>query len=165
MSREERERLKQEYKEHYRQLLEQKKKLAAYERKARIMKSLEAIDPSPVLHSFQNALQTVREKITLAESRLETWMDHQQGEEAAPPPPDAEEVIRKEQAGQLVRQIRAEMGVIERDLEDTASGMKSEKTVYSQHLSEKKRSGDQDTESDPARTDSDAPKTIGRKKS
>ncbi len=192
MSAEERERLKEQYKEHYRILLEQKKKLAAYERKARIMKSLQEIDPSPVLSTFQDALRAVREKVAMAESRLESWMPDQKSEPEVNLY-EAEEVVQRQHAKDIIRQIRNEMGVIERDLDDKAAGLTTGKTIASESGSGnpsterinqtkenrtepdapgntgKDRKADaspkkKKTQPDPARTDTTATKTIGRKK-
>ncbi len=165
MSREERERLKQEYKEHYKQLLEQKKRLAAYERKAKVMQSLREIDPNPVLESFQGALQAVRERIVQAEARLEVYLDHNASKEGGASLEEiqaAEDFTRKQKAADLLSEIRAEMGTIERDLESRADSLNSEKTMQpaEKSLSNNKLASAED----PARTNAEVNKTIGRKK-
>ncbi len=165
MSREERERLKQEYKEHYKQLLEQKKRLAAYERKAKVMQSLREIDPNPVLESFQGALQAVRERIVQAEARLEVYLDHNASKEGGVSLEEiqaAEDFTRKQKAADLLSEIRAEMGTIERDLESRADSLNSEKTMQpaEKSLSNNKLASAED----PARTNAEVNKTIGRKK-
>lgn len=165
MSREERERLKQEYKEHYKQLLEQKKRLAAYERKAKVMQSLREIDPNPVLESFQGALQAVRERIVQAEARLEVYLDNNASKEGGASLEEvqaAEDFTRKQKAADLLSEIRAEMGTIERDLESRADSLNSEKTMQpaEKSISNNKLASPED----PARTNTEVNKTIGRKK-
>ncbi|MCH8558080.1 MAG: hypothetical protein LAT84_09670 [Balneolia bacterium] len=166
MSREERERMKQEYKEHYRQLLEQKKRLAAYERKARVMQSLREIDPSPVLESFQGALQAVRERIVQAEARLEVYLDHNAStgsENISPEQAEAaHDFTRKQNAKDILSEIRADMGTIEREMEKKAGEITSEKTVQTGLRKASEDTGE--SEADPARTNVNASKTIGRKK-
>jgi len=166
MSREERERLKQEYKEHYKQLLEQKKRLAAYERKAKVMQSLREMDPNPVLESFQGALQAVRERIVQAEARLEVYLDHNASSDGGGAGLEqvqaAEDFTRKQKAADLMSQIRAEMGTIERDIETRAGSLKSEKTIQAGE-----KGADENRiphPEDPARTNTEVNKTIGRKK-
>ena len=168
MSREERERMKQEYKEHYRQLLEQKKRLAVYERKAKVMQSLREIDPSPVLESFQGALQAVRERIVQAEARLEVYLDHNAStgidkislEETEA----AEDFTRKQNAKDILSEIRADMGTIEQEMEKKAEEITSEKTVQTGLRKASVDTGRTEPEPDPARTNVNASKTIGRKK-
>jgi len=154
-SREERERLKQEYKEHYRSILESRKKLEQYERKAKIMKALEQIDPTPVLDGLHNALGKLREKVTLAESRLETYMDDADAQKAQAIE-EAETFSREQRAKDSLKSIRMEMGSLEEEVERKVSEISAEKTI--QPVDDEKES------SGHARISSDVVKTIGKKK-
>lgn len=152
-SREERERLKEEYKEHYRSILESKKKLEQYERKAKIIKALEQIDPKPVFDSLQNALGKLREKVAHAEARYETWMDDA-GELRAQE--ESEEFSRQQRAKDTIRSLRAEMGSLEDELDREVSRIEKVKTM--------EPAADAESESGHGKISEDITKTIGRKK-
>jgi chromosome segregation ATPase len=152
-SREERERLKEEYKEHYRAILESKKKLEQYERKAKIIKALEQIDPKPVFDSLQNALGKLKEKVAHAEARYETWMDDANDANAQV---EAEEFSQQQRAKDTIRMLRAEMGSLEEELDRKVSRIERSKTV--------EPAADSESESGHGRIPDGVTKTIGREK-
>lgn len=157
-SREERERLKEEYKEHYRQILESRKKLETYERKAKILKALDNIDPSPVLHSFHSALGTLKEKITLAEARIETYLEEDEEQKQKRAVHESDEFMEKERAKETLKAIRMQMGSIENELEKKVEELGAPKTIESQE--------EQPEEESHGRLPKNVSKTIGpRKKS
>ncbi|MCH8569208.1 MAG: hypothetical protein LAT67_13115 [Balneolales bacterium] len=141
-----REQLKEEYKQHYRQLNELKKKHAMYEKKARIIKNLDEMDPSPVMERFQSALHAVKERIAMAEARLEVYLDDQDeshlfsaqasGSETNSTSArsrniaEDEEFLSKEKAKSIVNRIRSDMGIIQRELDEKAGKLPGDKTVF-----------------------------------
>ncbi|MCC5933037.1 MAG: hypothetical protein LAT75_02525 [Candidatus Cyclonatronum sp.] len=166
---EERERLKEEYKQHYRQILEDKKRLAAAERKSRVLKSFQEIDTRPVLESFQDALGAVRERIVQAEARLEVWLDNRDADTASSgaAPEDMEAFEQKEKARQTLAQIRAEMGTIERQLDEKAAAITGAKTIADTTGTPGEKaapaaSREKMPEPDPVRLPEGNTKTIGR---
>ena len=70
-SQEDRERLKEEYKEHFRAIRDLKKKAAESERMARISSALNNVNTQSLMDSFDNALHKVRETIEVAEAKIE----------------------------------------------------------------------------------------------
>lgn len=166
---EERERLKEEYKQHYRQILEHKKQLAAAERKSRVLKSLQDMDTRPVLETMQDALGAVRERIAMAEARLDVWLENRD-DSGTDSSVSAEEVARfeqKQKASQLLSQIKAEMGTIERSLDEKAAALGASKTIADvSGAAERQQRGETRaanlSEPDPVRLPADSVKTIGR---
>lgn len=165
---EERERLKEEYKQHYRQILEHKKQLAAAERKSRVLRSIQDMDTRPVLESVQDALGAVRERIAQAEARLDVWLENRD-DSGTDSSLAAEEVARfeqKQKASQLLSQIKSEMGTIERNLDEKAATLGASKTIADVTAAERQQRGETGaanlSEPDPVRLPADAVKTIGR---
>ncbi|AXJ00917.1 hypothetical protein CYPRO_1666 [Cyclonatronum proteinivorum] len=165
---EERERLKETYKQHYRQILEHKRQLAAAERKSKILKSIEAIDTRPVIEGFQDALGAVREQIAKAEARLEVWLDDRDDTAAAQSGVSQEEVEafeRTQNARELLSKIKSEMGTIERKLDETAAGLGASKTIADTDRAHAKAGNPNAAttpEPDPVKLSAEAVKTIGR---
>lgn len=74
-SEEERERLKQEYKEHYRRIKEIKERGKRAEQKGKIAQAVNNMNPDSLLESVDEFLGKVRDKVTHAEARLDVAMD------------------------------------------------------------------------------------------
>lgn len=162
-SQEERQRLKKAYKEHYRKLLEQKKKLGEQQRLARMLRQVRDmdmdIDPAPVLSRMQQSLGTLQEHIAKAEARLEVYLDEEAREGDSPKDSsagtdaqeEAEAFSRKQAARDLVTKIRAEMNELAKPafsegLQDADAREQKNKTEHD----------------DPARNPTDVRKTVGR---
>lgn len=170
-SREERQRLKEEYKAHYRQLLEQKKKLVQQQRLSRLMQQARDMEVSatPVLERVQQSLGSLQEQIAKAEARLEVYLDDKassaadtSNESDTKDREAAEEFSRKEAARDLIKNIRREMNEIGKPafsegLVDPKTGDKTEKSETAGQPSHHKID-------DPARNDPDVRKTIGSSK-
>lgn len=153
-SRQERERLKEEYKEHYRAIRESRKKLEQYERKAKIASALEQIDPTPVIDGLHNALGKLREKVTMAEARLEVYLDEHAPKDAQALE-EADEFEKKLRAKQSLDAIRQEMGNLEREADDKAAKLEVEKTISTHTI--------KPSDSGHGRISPNIVKTIGKK--
>jgi len=104
-SEEERERLKEEYKAHYREIKDLKQKLAHAERLSKIKQAMHNLDPASVIESFDQSLQQVQQTALEAEAKLDMAMESHQTELSA-----AEDAERrqKEKAAALLQQLRNE---------------------------------------------------------
>lgn len=115
-SQEERERLKEEYKAHYRSIQQTRKKLAESERMAKIARTLQDMNADHLLEGMDSVLKTVREKIELAEAKLELAM------EGRAEPPDTT-------PAETVRRVKAEMGLLQDELDAQVQAMTTRKTL------------------------------------
>lgn len=157
-SREERQRLKEEYKAHYRQLLEQKKKLGQQQRLSRLMQQARDMDvnPAPVLERVQQSLGTLQEQIARAEARLEVYLDDERPVSASPVEEaeareEAEAFTRKQAARDLIKNMRQEMN-------------EQARPAFSEGLQDPVEQENQPRrEDDPGRNDPQVRKTIGHK--
>lgn len=126
--REDRERLKEEYKEHYRKIRNAKEKLrqTSYAKKA--SDAVKQMQADELLDSVDHFLGKLRHKMASMEARLDQAMDDiiTSGEEEQE---EMDEELRKENAKDTIRQIKLEMGMLYDDLEKQAEEMKVQKTV------------------------------------
>ena len=130
---EERERLKQEYKEHYRRIKEAKERLKRTEQKGKIAQAIQNMDADNILESVDEFLGKVRDKVTHVEARLDVAMDSLDEDdskfqqELKKEELDAE--AQKEKAKQTLKQVKAEMGMLYSEIEKHAEEIKAEKTI------------------------------------
>jgi hypothetical protein len=117
-SQEERDRLKEEYKAHYRSIQDTRKKLAESERVAKIAKTLRDMNADHLLESMDTVLRTVREKIEIAEVKLDMAMQARDDQ-------DIEEISPQ----QTVKRIRHDMGMLQDEMEQTVKAIKADKTL------------------------------------
>ena len=117
-SKEDREKLKEEYKAHYRAIRDLRQKAADARRMASVNNALDAIQNSELMHRFDAALNTVHEHIARAEARLEVYLDDNEHVSA-----ESEEVVQKEQARETIQKIRDEMGFIQEELDQKIAGL------------------------------------------
>lgn len=117
-SQEERDRLKEEYKAHYRSIQDTRKKLAESERVAKIAKTLRDMNADHLLESTDTVLRTVREKIEIAEVKLDMAMQARDAQ-------DIEETSQQE----TVKRIRHDMGLLQDEMEQTVKAIKADKTL------------------------------------
>jgi hypothetical protein len=131
-SREERERLKEEYKEHYRKMRETKERLSRAQKTKSITDALNNMDASPLMDTFDDFLFKVKSKIANVEARLDVAMD------SLVPPGDVDDMevtqqrdeeLRKEKAKETLRQAKIEMGLLYSEIERQADAIKVEKTI------------------------------------
>jgi len=118
-SQDERDRLKEEYKAHYRSIQETRKKLAESERVAKIARTLRDMNADHLLESMDSVLRTVREKIEIAEVKLEMAMNER----------DSQEQVDAESPKEVVKRIRMDMGLLQDEMEATVRDIKANKTI------------------------------------
>ena len=80
---EERERLKQEYKEHYQRIKDAKEKLKRSQQTAKIKQALDKMNPDALLDSVDDFLGKVQEQVSGVEARLDVAMDNLSDDDAS----------------------------------------------------------------------------------
>ncbi|MBO6621396.1 MAG: hypothetical protein JJ892_01780 [Balneola sp.] len=131
-SEEERERLKQEYKEHYRRIKELKERGKRAEQKGKIAQAVNNMNPDNLLESVDEFLGKVRDKVTHVEARLDVAMDSMDDDsklETEIKNEQHEAELKKQRAKQTLQQVKAEMGMLYSEIEKTADEIKTEKTI------------------------------------
>lgn len=129
-SREDRDRMKEEYKDHYRQIRDAKEKLrsSSYARKAG--EAVRQMNADELLNSVDHFLGKLRYKMASIEAKLDLAMDDiLTDEDQKEKEDDLEEELKKEKAKETLRQIKQEMGMLYDDLEKQADEMNVKKTV------------------------------------
>jgi hypothetical protein len=124
---EERNRLKEEYKDHYRKIKELKQKLAEAERVKKLTNAVNQINPQGLIDQFDEALGKVREKIFTAEARLDMAMES--AEPAGEVTPIDEDAIRKQKASETMKQMKMELGMLNDAIEEQAANLPVQKTL------------------------------------
>lgn len=127
----ERERLKEEYKEHYRKIKEIKEKGRRSGYIHNVNEALKNMDPSGLLSSADRYLDQVREKMVMMEARLDVAMDQLLHTEPAADEESAafEDSLRKKRASETLNTIKRDMGLLYRELEEQANEYRAEKTI------------------------------------
>jgi len=143
---EERERLKQEYKEHYRKIKQAKERLKQTEKKGKIAQALDNMNADELLGTVDEFLGKVREKVNLSEAKLDIAMDSMEDEDFSETARKAkqeelDEEIKKQKARDTLKQVKAEMGMLYSEIEKTADEMQAKKTIGT-----KKEDDDQEAE-------------------
>jgi hypothetical protein len=148
-SEEERERLKQEYKDHYRKIKELKERSKRAEQKGKIAQAVNNMNPDNILESVDEFLGKVRDKVTHVEARLDVAMDSMDddsGLENEIKNEEHEAELKKQKAKQTLQQVKAEMGMLYSEIEKTADEIKTEKTIGTKK--DQAKSKESDTQSD-----------------
>ena len=144
-SRNQREKLKEEYKEHYHKMREAKERLNRSKKTYKITQALKNMNTSELMESFDAFLFEVKSKIAHAEARLDVVLDNLDESGRAPlQQEETTEAFSKSQARQTLKQLKIEMGQLYSEIEHQASSMNTEKTVG--------RSSDTKTKSPPNKT-------------
>jgi hypothetical protein len=178
---EDRQRLKEEYKEHYKAVRELRKKAAEAERTSRIRSALNNMNTDSLMETFDEMLHKVREKIDLAEARLEIMLESRgessgtsddyshgtsDGTSSGISESDRlkmEEFERKEKTRETLSKIRAEMGLLQNELDEKIEGMKDvHKSVGPSAAPRMESSRPTQSPTEPKTTES-VQKTIGPK--
>ena len=123
----ERERLKEEYKEHYRKIRETKEKLRRSKYVKNVNEALQQMHADELLDSVNEFLGNIRNKMAHIEARLDVVMEQMldtSGEDA-----QLDESFRKEQARDTLKQIKMEMGLLYSEVEKQANELHADKTV------------------------------------
>jgi len=128
--RSERERLKEEYKAHYRKMREIKERASRAKRTQNIVGALKSMDKTEMLNSFDDFLYSVKHKLASVEARLDLAMANLVDEnEANVSQQEMDEEMRKSKAKDTLRQVKMEMGLLYSEIEQQANNIKVNKTI------------------------------------
>lgn len=136
-SEKERERLKEEYKDHYRKIRDTKDKLRQSRYVKNISDAMDQMNADELLSSVDEFLGKVRHKMTSIEARLDVAMD--QFSEKEDLDTELDEELRKKRAKDTLKDIKQEMGLLYSELEKQAEEINVKKTIGPE--SEQKSSG------------------------
>ncbi|MGF1671583.1 MAG: hypothetical protein ACFCU6_14150 [Balneolaceae bacterium] len=126
----ERDRLKEEYKEHYRRIREVKDKLKRSRYVQNINQALHQLNADELLESTDEFLHKVKSKVANFESRLDVALDHlMEDYDDQIKMEEFDSKLRKERAKETLRQVREEMGILYSELERRADNMNVQKTI------------------------------------
>lgn len=133
-SEQERERLKEEYKDHYRRIKEAKERLKQTEQKGKIAQALNNMNADNLLESVDEFLGKVKDKVNFAEARLDVAMDSLDEDDtsSAAGKVKQEELdteLKKKKAKETLQQVKAEMGMLYSEIEKHAEEIHAEKTI------------------------------------
>lgn len=134
-SRSERERLKEEYKAHYRKMREIKERSSRAKRTQNIAGALKIMDKTEMLNSFDDFLYSVKHKLASVEARLDLAMDSLAMDSLIDVSEDKiteqemDEEIRKTKAKDTLKQVKLEMGLLYNEIEEQANNIKVNKTI------------------------------------
>ena len=126
-SEQERERLKEEYKEHYRKIRDAKEKLRGSRYVKNVSDAMERMNADELLSSVDEFLGNVRTKMSHFEARLDVAMDQFMSEQ--PDEAELDEAMKKERARDTLKQIKIEMGMLYSEIEHQAENLNVQKTV------------------------------------
>ncbi|MEX1268163.1 MAG: hypothetical protein WEA56_04115 [Balneolaceae bacterium] len=126
-SEQERERLKEEYKEHYRKIRDAKEKLSRSRYVKNVSNAMQQMNADELLSSVDEFLGKVRNKMIHLEARLDVAMD--QFVEDDIKHEELDESLKKERARETLKQIKMEMGLLYSEMEQQADEIKVDKTV------------------------------------
>jgi len=129
----ERERLKQEYKEHYRRIKEAKERLKRAETTSKIQGALNNMNADAMLESVDEFLGKVRDKVANVEARLDVAMDNLDEDETGAGQKikdlERDEELKRAKAKETLKQAKIEMGMLYSEIEKQADAIKAEKTI------------------------------------
>ncbi len=133
-SEQERERLKEEYKDHYRRIKEAKERLKQTEQKGKIAQALNNMNADNLLGSVDEFLGKVKDKVNFAEAKLDMAMDSMDEDD---PTSTAGKIkqeeldleLKKKKAKETLQQVKAEMGMLYSEIEKHAEEIHAKKTI------------------------------------
>lgn len=129
-SRNQREKLKEEYKAHYRKMRETKERLRQTRKKHNIVQALKNMDSTELMESFDSFLFEVKSKVAHAEARLDVALDSLESEPSSPvQQAENDEVVNKQRAKETLKQLKNEMGLLYSELEQQADAINVDKTI------------------------------------
>ena len=132
-SEQERDRLKEEYKEHYRKIRDVKEKIRRSKSVKNISDAVGNMNTDELMESVDHFLDKVRHKVASVEARLDVAMENLTGlGEDRLDREEMDEAMRKEKARETLKQVKLEMGLLYQDIEKQAEDIKVQKTVGSQ---------------------------------
>lgn len=127
-SREDRERMKDEYKDHYRRIRDAKEKLRSSSYAKKAGDAVRQMNADELLNSVDHFLGKLRYKMASIESKLDVAMDDILTDDEQKRD-ELDDEMKKEKAKETLRQIKQEMGMLYDDLEQQAEEMNVKKTV------------------------------------
>lgn len=127
-SREDRERMKEEYKDHYRRIRDAKEKLRSSSYAKKAGDAVRQMNADELLNSVDHFLGKLRYKMASIESKLDVAMDDILTDDEQKRD-ELDNEMKKEKAKETLRQIKQEMGMLYDDLEQQAEEMNVKKTV------------------------------------
>lgn len=130
-SRSERERLKEEYKEHYRKMRETKERYSRAQKVQNIAQALKDMDKSEMLDSLDDFLSSLKYKLASVEARLEVAMENLPEENETAAKEILDEEMNKVKAKDTLRQVKMEMGLLYKEIEEQAESLQVNKTIGS----------------------------------
>ncbi|WP_138430541.1 hypothetical protein [Fodinibius saliphilus] len=131
-SRSERERLKEEYKAHYRKMREIKERASRANKTKKISDALKNMDKSQMLDTFDDFLYSVKHKVASVEARLDVAMESLTDEKKeAIDEQEFDEEMAKEKAKDTLKQVKLEMGLLYKEIEQQADTLEVNKTIGS----------------------------------
>lgn len=139
-SEQERERLKEEYKEHYRKIKDAKEKIRRSGYVKNVSDALHQMNADELLTSVDEFLGKVRTKMAGMEARLDVAMDHLMTDQ--PDEAELDEQMKKEKAKDTLKQIKLEMGLLYSEIEEQANGLHVDKTVGKKEGTDPDNSGE-----------------------
>lgn len=129
-NRKERERLKEEYKAHYKKIREIKEQATRTKHTKNIANALQNMDKSELLSSFDDFLYSVKHKLASVEARLDLAMENLDEDQAeGVSTEELDEEMRKSNAKDTLRQVKMEMGLLYSEIEKQAGNIKMNKTI------------------------------------
>lgn len=127
----ERERLKQEYKEHYRKIRDAKEKLRRSQYVKNVSHAMKQMNADQLLESVDEFLGKLRHNMASIEARLDVAMEQVMDEN------EHDEELKKEKAKETIRQVKRDLGLLYNDLEKQAAEMDVKKTVGAERNEQK----------------------------
>jgi hypothetical protein len=127
-SQEDRDRMKEEYKDHYRRIRDAKEKFRSSSYAKKAGDAVRQMNADDLLNSVDHFMGKLRFKMASIESKLDLAMDDIINDDEQKKS-DLDEEMKKEKAKETLRQIKQEMGMLYDDLEQQAEEMNVKKTV------------------------------------
>ncbi len=127
-NREEINRLKEEYKTHYRAMYEAKKRAKSSQQRMKIASALKNMDSSDLFSSMETVIDAVREKITRAEARFEVFTEELL-KDYSPEVSDFENELKRKKAKEAVEEIKKITIRYENELDEVIATLDGSKTL------------------------------------
>ena len=128
---EERERLKEQYKQHYRKIRHAKQKLRRTKTNNQVTGALRQLNNTELMESMSDFINGVQDKVARVEARLEVALDSlmNENEQSYPKNESAAATNREQRARETLRKVKNDMGMLYRDMEEQAEKLNVDKTV------------------------------------
>jgi hypothetical protein len=153
----ERERLKEEYKDHFRKMRDTRERVKEAVGYQKISKALNDMNTDAVFDTMGEMVDSLKDKIALAEAKLEIALEsYRDVETESEPAPADPEAVKKAEAKKAIQQIKMEMGMVYKDLEKEAEALREQQKTMGRAPQPPETAGTDATIPDASK------KTIGR---